>query len=692
MQSAPDTTESALLDVLRTFDNPFDTFVEARRRAGGFSRRHVPEVNETAWLSVESVLERFRHIARRRHPQDELPRAGILVVTGPRGAGKTHLLHALESEAPATVLAPSHYDVGRSFGEYVLHELVLALQQELPEGESALERLAERYTRDALIAALEQTDELTWLVHNARYQFSFWRLRLGAPDIESLTPTGELQQQLEARGKIGLVAQVEASGVDPRAVRSLLETHIHTTERGVTVEAHVRRTLMLRLIEAALTEDATQLVEYLVDGFTEMPHGLQPLRDNLVDALLTSLAQLLFVQERPVVLVFDALEALLGDPPDQERCRSFFGDIANHLDAFEGLLCLVLAEEGYFQDIHRKYATQYAQQRFEQGVPTLGKGSVSHVSLDPPGEPHVRAIVRRRMATLTARVDPGVGHVSSEVFPFSEGDVEQVLQRDGPLSLRRVLQILRDRYQEIVFGRSPPATDAPPDEETGPGDGAPSPDAAPETPAAKLTETWGRSVRAAQRQLGAQVVTAHADRIHKGLEAWLTLESEVRKDEAGPRLLTAKHEVFGTHPTYGQLVRCSWETTRGRVDEAVGFLLGRGPGMPRDLAEKLGGMGRDELGVETLRLLWPTTRPTGAGAVEALPKGTRAVWDRHVSEEMRGRIRLVPIGSDLLAYCLALLEWRQRWSEVGSAVDAVAALPVIEGPMRRLWNAICCQE
>ncbi len=59
------------------------------------------------------------------------------------------------------------------------------------------------------------------------------------------------------------------------------------------------------------------------------------------------------------------------------------------------------------------------------------------------------------MAMLTARVDPGVGHVSSEVFPFSEGDVEQVLQRDGPLSLRRVLQILRDRYQEIVLGDRP---------------------------------------------------------------------------------------------------------------------------------------------------------------------------------------------------------------------------------------------
>ncbi len=165
--------------------------------------------------------------------------------------------------------------------------------------------------------------------------------------------------------------------MDPRAVRSLLETQIHTTSvepRRGTRPADAMR----RLREAALTEDATQLVEYLVDGFTEMPHGLQPLRDNLVDALLTSLAQLLFVQERPVVLVFDALEALLGDPPDQERCRSFFGDIATHLDAFEGLLCLVLAEEGYFQDIHRKNATQYAQQRFEQGVPALGKGSVSH--------------------------------------------------------------------------------------------------------------------------------------------------------------------------------------------------------------------------------------------------------------------------------------------------------------------------
>src|SRR5438445_697307 len=121
-----------LLGFLKGKDNPFDLFVAARKPDANFPRYHVSSIYHEVFDPLNAALDRYR--LSRATWESDLPRSGVLVIQGIRGAGKTHMVHALqrqgEDSAPRIVVVPAIYEPHRPFLEYLLHQLVRHFQNE----------------------------------------------------------------------------------------------------------------------------------------------------------------------------------------------------------------------------------------------------------------------------------------------------------------------------------------------------------------------------------------------------------------------------------------------------------------------------------------------------------------------------------------------------------------------------------
>src|SRR5438128_281060 len=84
---------SALLERLRQRANPFDNLVRPANAPAGFGELHVPEIHRAERERLLRVVDGFRLKKYAGHVDLHPTRA--VVVVGPRGAGKTHLLESL---------------------------------------------------------------------------------------------------------------------------------------------------------------------------------------------------------------------------------------------------------------------------------------------------------------------------------------------------------------------------------------------------------------------------------------------------------------------------------------------------------------------------------------------------------------------------------------------------------------------
>ena len=100
MSSDAHADDAGLIEFLRENDNPFDRVVQGRRHTETFDTIHVSSVNSQARNKLAAAIKRYRigTDAAVTRTTGDLPASGVVVVRGPRGSGKTHLLCAVGQE------------------------------------------------------------------------------------------------------------------------------------------------------------------------------------------------------------------------------------------------------------------------------------------------------------------------------------------------------------------------------------------------------------------------------------------------------------------------------------------------------------------------------------------------------------------------------------------------------------------
>jgi hypothetical protein len=652
-----------LLSFLKGKDNPFDLFVAGRKPDGNFARYHVPSIHGEVLHPLNAALDRYR--LTRADWENDLPRSGVLVILGARGMGKTHLVHVLQyaDDSPRIVVAPAIYEPQRPFIEYLLHQLVRHFQCE-SDGQAAgtLELLADALARQVLVQAFHGMTEIDWIGLHVTGRWTFWPYLWGVGTKRLADQKRLMIADLEQREQRTILEVCARHEQPPGVLQAMALQHIEKTEAGHTLAGQIRRGLYTRLIALAFGGPRDSIYEFLLDGYTEVEAKSQPARATLVDELFQALQELCLLAGMPVVFAFDAMETLLGDPPDEKLCHAFFRGLADVLDSHRGIPFLLLAESGHWQKAQQSMSS-YAAQRFQQGmVRAAGYGPLSVLPFPPITAAQLGDIVAARMKSLHAEFYEADASDAPAIFPFSADDLMRIARSEGnEPPLRQALQALRDRYDELVNGLSAagnsigPRGTVPPPERDG---------------IELLDRCWQREQRVAEKRLAAGNLGALADELHAGIVKWLEcLAAEGVGTECG-RPASASNKVLGAHPTFGQAIVLEWLNGEERCEVGIGLLLGERRGMPRDLETKLKMVASASRPFSPLILLWPRGDDLTPPIQEHLPVATRTLWDQYEQTGVTKHIRLRAIAPEQLAPWLALPRWLHALATEASGAPA----------------------
>lgn len=680
-----------LMDLLRESENPFNDFVHAP--AGGRVREvaHVPEINCDAQQKLCAAVARYRRcalavngwestdlargagtgtVSESSTPAD-VPYSGLVLVLGKRGAGKTHLLsHGLtDRQTGGLMVAPRQFEPQRPFAEYIWHQLLLTLQAE-PAPRSTLVHLADWWVRRLVANAFASFSEPDWIAWLAGTQsvWKGWRSWLSP----ALSWWGET---LRARRQEWIVAwqdgsfaslhdAAQAFDLPAEPIRRLAQAQVLRYQPENTIGDQLRRHLFWQLIDVAFARDRSPLLEFLLDGYTGVGSAGLASRATQVEELLQGLVDLLLLYGRPVVLAFDALETLLGQPPDPERCERFHSGLAELLDRVPGLPVFVFAESGYWQLI-QKHFSEYAVQRWQRGIPVRRAGTVNRLVLPHLDRSSMNQMVAARLKPLLRQTLGREPTESERCLPFSPEDLDSIVgDREESPPLRQVLLALRDRYEDIVFGNPADSPDrSSHSEQTRP------PARPPET---DLVALWPGCLRESERRIEdcRGQWSLLCDDLYAGLRQSLATLGAGHHEIEGWQLRDVEVRPFGNHPTYGQYLSICWKQNATDSRFGVSLLLGSGSGLPKDLKTKLAMVQGNRPAVDYLRVLWPRDQDTGSAAFEQLPTASRELWERSATPPVSGRIELQVISPLVLAPWLAVVAMQRRLVDRDPADDA----------------------
>jgi hypothetical protein len=639
-----------LLNYLKGKDNPFDVFVAARAPDAVFPSYHVATVHKDAFLRLNAILDRFR--LERLETEADLPRSGVVLILGDRGMGKTHMLHALQTGAAGddkqcVVVTPVIFEPHRSFIEYLLHQLVRHFQNET-DGQSlgTLDLLADALARQVLVQAFHGMTETQWLARNVEGRLSFWQLFFGYGARQLADRKRLLIEDLKRRETRTIAEVCQQNEQEAGKLMAVALDHIKEAEVAHNTAGQIRRGLYTRLVRLAFGEPRERLYDFLLDGFTQIDATTQPSRETLVDELFQALLELCLLARLPVVFAFDALESLLGDPPEERVCHPFFKGLGDVLDSHKGIPFLLFAEQGHWQAAQR-FMSEYVKQRFAQGVIRVPRyGSVSSIILPRLSKEQLGDVVAARVKPLLVDFGGEHGPGVLPTSPFQDDDLVKIARvgLDAP-PLRQILQALRDRYDEIVNGQQAPIIEPP------------RPPPPPDVFVERLDACWQRELRAAKRKLEQSNLAGLADDLHAGVVKWLECLVAEGTATASGRPSKAANALLGSHPTYGQITTYQWSDGDRHRILSLGLLLGVGAGMPRDLETKLKIMSAPSCPMESLVILWPRGEQLQPPVHEHLPDSTRAVWDQFAKKGATQRVHLRSVCREDIAPWLALPEW-----------------------------------
>ncbi len=546
------------------------------------------------------------------------------------------------------MVRPSYYDHHLPFEEFMISQLMASLATEDEVYRSRpIEDIAAALTRRLLRQTLRGLGPAERLFAQSPSRWNSLRFLFGSADRACKVIDGLIAALDAASLAPSLAHLVKHHGFTPQQCFRLIHGHLNLHEPGPDVLAVLRRRFYAAMAQSALLGQQEPLFHLLEGEYGDIGTATTT-RFETVARLLHVVTEVCALVRQPIVLAFDNLERLFSPQNqfDGDLVRAFFNSLAQAVDNTKGILVLLFAESGLF-DRASAFMDEFAQHRLLQGVPVYGRGPTNIIRLKSPGVDDVRTLVKNRMGELLA--GSAVVNELPEVFPFDEQSLQSAAIEREPL--RSTLVRLRNQYSARVYER--PAM----------------PEKAPTIAWESLLETnWRDQLQAAARKLETGLA-GQLQNVHAGLGALLKQLLPLSVDSW---LLTEVHSTasIGDNPTYGLVSLLTWvqqsptDSNGKPLTIGVGFLLAKKGGMPHDLRSKFDFFRRPRKG-DRLLVFWPTPSDSD-NLVQALPTGTRAVWDgsRHKND-----VTLRRIGNDELCTFLAAADWL-------SAVAIAADQPV----------------
>lgn len=657
------TPHDRALTALRRKGNPFRQQFARNADDPVCSLYHVDDLFLAERRIVQALVESYRGRAER--PTCVLP------ILGPRGAGKTHLLHCLKhgpGVAPEMFITPGTFriDAGgndSSFLEYLLYQFInVLLAGGEQRGARPLDYVGEQLTRQVLteVISRREANHRLELLRSARWKRWGWKLGLGQNDalilidsfVEALRHSAHPSRQL-----------AEDAGMDLERLIQATDQFLELYEsRDLT--GQFRRKLTSHFLRACLLGDDGPLADFLTDGFVEVSFLARPSRPQLTLSLLQSLTKVIVGAGIPVAVAFDQLEELLYGQTDDEVRRSsdgFFGGLVQLMSQVPGLCVLLFVEEGLWNRIVPPLPSHILD-RIHEPIHVEDHGTVRSVRLSTPTAEQLTKVVSRRIRHTLQSAN--VPDTIEPTFPFGEAFLKRLAQKESVLRL--MLQGCCNRLDEILELPAENAlqhlsTDAQQtaSESVTPITVEPEPVAvSAEGGEPEFRDRWEHELRAAHRKLKpVGSLSAAAEELRGGLVRWLHFCKSLGVELGDWRMAGIDdHVQVGDHPTYGTLTIIHWSNAQSETRRVgIGMWLGRGVGKPRDLETKLQVFAVQPALVDHLILFRPADDIRMSGK-------TKTAWDQAV--QAAASLRLEAVELDVFSKLFAFPRWIRQVHEV----------------------------
>lgn len=667
--SAEATLHEKAIAALRKKGNPFRQQFARNADDPVCSLYHVDELFSKERQLVRSLIESYRGQPERA--------TCVLPVLGPRGAGKTHLLHCLKhgpGSAPQMFVTPGTFRIDAagadsSFLEYLLYQFInVLLAGGEQRGARPLDYVGQQLARQVLTEVVSRREsaqrlELTGPTLARRLG---WKMGMGVR--ETLAAIEEFLEGLKVAAKPcrDLAAMAK---LDPESLVQATDQFLELYESR-DLNGYFRRQLTTHFVRAALIGQEGPLGDFLTDGFVDVSFLARPSRSQLTLSMLQALTQVIVGAGIPVAVAFDQLEELLYGQTDDEIRRSsdgFFGGLVQLMSQVPGLCVLLFVEEGLWNRIVPPLPSHILD-RIHEPVHVDGQGTVRSVRLSAPTVDQLSQVVSCRIRptlrnqNVMEEVEPG--------FPFGRAFLEKLSRKETVLRL--MLQGCCNRLDEILA--LPPEqalahlehTEEPATFETETADVV-SIEAMTEASGPKseqeFQERWQHELRLAQRKLKpVGSLSGAAEELRGGLVRWLHICKSLGVEQDDWRMSDVQdHVQVGDHPNYGTVTIVEWTRNDGASRRvAIGMWLGRGVGKPRDLETKLLVFTASPALADCLILFRPSDDIRLSGK-------TQAAWEQ--AEKNGATLVLEPVDLDVFAKLYAFPRWmRQVHEAYGDAV------------------------
>ena len=632
---------------LRSHKSPFLEVVERNQPSDNFENHLIKAINHDAFESLRDIIKYYKCTPEGHAPMG----SGVVAVIGNKGNGKTHLVHRLSRERVGVQITPPRYDSARDFLEQLLGRLTQTLIESQQAKDRVLEDLANWFTREALVEALDTMSPHKWLCYSSGK--STWRVIRDTlfPFFLGDTETKRKFVIKDLKDKVDIHIICREHGLPPSVLHRIARTHILEAEKGAGIQVEIRRALYLQLVDFAFTEDVKPLYDFLSDGFATIPSAKYVSRSELSVALFGAVTTLFRLSGRPVYVVYDALESFFLVNPD-EKAREFFKGIAATIEDSNIVVPFFLfAERSYYLTTLNRSADAYVRQRLEQGINFCNSKKPHQIELKLKDWTQIQELVEQRMKHFlsVALDDVQITHDLS-LGPFTSAQIRHAaMQSDGSTlyPLREIIQRLNQRYQQLID----PDTIVPP----------------PLPPLhLALEQLWIEGLKSVQSRIANTSIKLLNESVHTSAERWLQhLASHNKSHGGGPEdLVSANSDVFGTHPQYGHQIRMTFRDGR---TTSLAFLLGQKRGMRVDLEEKMNYL--KQTPEASLRIIWPGGELSNKPE-EVLPTATKEAWMKWVDDTIRNRVTLHPVPIESLALMLACEDFYREAIERIQGVDS----------------------